>query len=146
MAPESGRERLAAGDAPQGQRGPFLGDPRKTLRPAARESDSLPTVLPRLLPPSPRGPLFWTHRASPRHLSQDELFTRQSRYGSIENYGKITPRAGSANHQLGAGGAPPPPPPTQTPRPPPPNPPPPPRPPPNRPPPAPTAMATATPP
>src|SRR6516165_9377943 len=34
--------------------GPFLGDPRKTLRPAARESDSLPTVLPRLLPPSPK--------------------------------------------------------------------------------------------
>src|SRR6516162_199014 len=99
-SPESGRERLAAGDAPQGQRGPFLGDPRKTLRPAARESDSLPTVLPRLLPPSPRGPLFWTRRVGSRRLSQDELLTRQYRCRSIENHGEITPRAGSAKHRL----------------------------------------------
>src|SRR5215831_13590437 len=45
----------------------------------------------------------------PCRLSHDGLFTRQSRYGSIENYGKITPRAGSANHHYGTVGRNPPP-------------------------------------
>src|SRR5215471_7383283 len=93
MAPESGRERLAAGDAPQGQRGPFLGDPRKTLRPAARESDSLPTVLPRLLPPSPRGPIYGT---------------RQS-VGTLKNMGKSHLELVAPTSHYGTAGSQPPP-------------------------------------
>src|SRR5215813_1219320 len=45
----------------------------------------------------------------PCRLSHDGLFTRQSRYGSIENYGKIRPRAGGANHHYGTVGRNPPP-------------------------------------
>src|SRR5262249_39145662 len=101
-SPESEHERLAAGGAPQGQRGPSLArmfPNQPTCAPPRANRIASPKVLHAALAPVAAGASFLD---DPRRLSQDELFTRQFRNGgSIENHEKITPRPGPATHIRG---------------------------------------------